>query len=174
MTAFSQVLARVPPRIIDIPVDAWADEWPDKPPAPVKAGLRLLSEQDLQSARANAAEKARAAHDDLLGQVESFNDHLMAWAVARSLCTATDVMQPYLPAAHENVFEAFTSRGIKRIWEEIEVLHIMRSPLISEATDDELVALATSVSPAALAELSSVKQGRIRRLIAFVLAETHG
>lgn len=174
MPVFSEVAARTPPRVIDLPVNAWSDDWEGKPTGPVKVGLRLLSEEDLITARATAMDLARDAHSDAVGRIEAFNDHLMAWAVARSLCRSDDVSEPYLEAAHENVQIAFTSRGIQRLWEEIEVLHIELSALVAEATDDELAQLAASVTPERLGDLSATKQARVRRLVTYLLDEIHG
>lgn len=169
MSVFSVVRERIPTRVIDISPNAFADEWAEKPSAPVKAGLRLLSEGDLHTARAQAADRAVRMHDDDEGRVAVYNDTLMAWAVASSLCHPTDTREPYLEAAFDNVFVAFTSEGIRRIWEEIEVMHLMRSPLIDEidaAGIDELVASL----PTKLAALGP-KEARVRRLLSFVLEE---
>lgn len=171
MTAFSQVLERVPPRIVNIPLDAWADDWVDKPREVVTAGLRLLSEMDLQMARASATEKAFAAHKDPVGRIESFCDHLMAWAVACALTEPGDVTQPYFGSPHENVQEAFTSKGIKFLWEELELLHVIRSPLIDEAEDDTIAELAAMLADGRVAHLPEGKQARMRRLLTHVLEE---
>jgi hypothetical protein len=174
MSVFSQILERVPPRVIEIPVDAWADDWPDKPSEPMKAGLRLLSESDLQVARASATEKAIAAQRDALGRIEAFNDHLMAWAVACALTDPNDTLRPYFDSAHENVMLALTSRGIRRIWEELEVLHIERSPLLDEAEDADVAALGELLTAGRVADLPEGKQAHLRRLLTYVLDQFAG
>lgn len=171
MSVFSRVLERVPPRIIEIPVNAWADDWADKPNEPLKAGLRLLSESDIHVARANAAEKATAAHKDSAGRIEAFNDLLMAWAVACALTDPNDTLRPYFESPHENVLLAFTSRGIRRIWEDLEVLHLEMSPLLDEAEDADVTALADMLAAGRVAELDEPKQARIRRLLTHLLDE---
>lgn len=171
MTTFSKILERVPLRVIEIPVHAWADDWQDKPGEPVRAGLRLLSESDIQVARASAADKAIAAHKDGEGRVESFNDHLMAWAVACALTDPNDSLRPYFESAHENVQAAFTTNGIRRIWEELEVLNLEYSPLVDEIEDVDVEDLTSLLADGRLSELDGAKQSRIRRLLTHVLAE---
>lgn len=171
MTAFSQVLERVPARVIELTPDMFADEWPDKPAESLKAGLRLLSESDIHTARAQAADRAVQAHDDEAGRVDSYNDTLMAWAVASALCAPDDTRVSYLDSPFENVFLAFTSEGIRRIWEELEVTHILRSPMMPELDDEAIVSMIADL-PDKLAALGP-GEGRVRRLLAYVRHELH-
>jgi hypothetical protein len=170
VSVFSRVIERVPSRVIELQPNVFADEWPDKPSEPIKAGLRLLSEGDIHTARAQAADRATQLHEDQGGRVEAYNDALMAWAVASSLCHPTDTRESFLESAFENVFLAFTSEGIRRIWEEIEVMHLLRSPLIDEIDATGLESLVADLQAGKLATLGA-KEARVRRLLSFVLEE---
>lgn len=167
MTAFSRVLERKPARIIELSPDMFADDWPEKPAEPVKAGLRLLSESDQESARAQAAQRAIEMHDDPDGRVASYNDALMSWAVASALCAAEDARISYLDSPFENVILAFTPEGIRRIWEELEITHLLRSPLREEIDLEGLEALRELLHP----DRHSAITPRMRRLLTFVLEE---
>lgn len=170
MSVFSHVLERVPSRIIDLTPDMFADDWPDKIPKTVKAGLRLLSEGDIHSARAQAADRAVQMHEGAEDRIAAYNDTLMAWAVASALCASTDTRTPFLDSPFENVFLAFTSEGIRRIWEELEVTHLMHSPLLDEIDAVGIAALVGELQSERLANLGA-KEARVRRLLSYVLEE---
>lgn len=160
---------------------AYATDYVRRPDEPVSIGLRLLSEADLQAARAGAT---KCAVDLFPGDGESdaavlaYNDALLREVVARAACDPNDARQPYFQGDEEEVREALTSDGCRAVWDELERLAIERSPLAPLADDAEIASLpAAWVRCAGM--LSVTKQRQLRRLAGFVLralydAETEG
>ena len=173
MTVFSKIVERKPPTVVMMPPDAFADTWPEKPSEPVPIGLRLLCESELQTARAEAARKAVDLHDDDEGRYEAYNDGLIAWAVAAAACDPEDVNKPFVEMPYENIPLAFTSQGLRRLWDELEVLHASRSPLTPEADDDELKMLAGLLTAESVGAIDPKQQARVRRLATFLLENIH-
>ncbi len=158
-------------RVVSVPASMFADTG-DKPAGDEQIGLRRLSEADVQQARAQAAHRALALHDDHDGQIEAFNDALMAWAVARGTCSPDDVTAPFFEMAEDTVQVRLTSEGIRYLYDEIDRLSIEGSPLQPVATPEQLTELAQwfttgerwGAVPAAVAR-------RVMRLLAHVHEE---
>jgi len=171
-SAVVQEKARKPLRVIDVNASDFADEWPEKPSDKVPVGLRLISESEMLTARAVANKRATETSGTLADQIAAFNDALMAWAVAVGTCQPEDVTAPWMAAAADNIPLALTSRGMRRIYDEIERLHTDASPLHHEASDAELDQLAARlVSRLWTRNLSEAAQKRSRRYLGFVIAE---
>jgi hypothetical protein len=163
---------KLPAHTLVIPPTSWAESWEERPTDEVAAGLRMLAEDDLQRARAHAVTKAKELHDDLDGQIAAFNDALMAFAVARSLCDPNDTTLPFIPMAEDNLTLAFTTDGIRRCWDELERVRIEVSPLTPQATDLEIQALVELLNEgAALEALPAGAKNRARKLLGFLLEE---
>lgn len=174
MTTLSKVLARKPARVVNVPTTLYADSWPLKPSYDEEPiGFRLLAEDDLQFARAQAVSRAKALHGNAptLEWIEAYNDAIMAQCVARAACQPDDATKTFLQCAEENVTLAFTSDGIKRLWEEVEITHTMVSPLVPQAEDEDLRTLARMLSEEFVQALDEKKQARVRRIIALLLEE---
>jgi predicted naringenin-chalcone synthase len=146
----------------------------------VAIGLRLLSEMDIQAARKVAAETAVRGYTNDDGQVtdhdaftEAFNDALVHEAIARAICDANDVTKPHplLPYAHDLVAYAFTSPGARFIWDALHELTTKNSPVVREATDLEVAALAACLNGASLARLSRRAERSVRKLLTAALDE---
>ncbi|WP_394847403.1 hypothetical protein LZC95_08050 [Pendulispora brunnea] len=134
--------------MIVLPPSAFADRWEAKPDAAVAVGLRLLSERDIQVAKAESSkwvDKMYSGADGVIRDVdkavESWNDCLVRWACALGTCDPNDVTKPYFPAAEDVIGDALTSEGLRRIWDALELLHLEESPVAPEATDAEILAL---------------------------------
>lgn len=139
-----------PAIVVAVEPGHFADTWPDKPAAPALVGLRLVSEADLQTARAEAAKRAWAHFpDEDLDEderVDCFNDALAAWVIARAATQPDDATKPWLDMAHDNVQLALTSGGIAFLFDQIMALHTERSPLSPEASDADLVRLTAALT----------------------------
>lgn len=157
MSTYSQSIQTIPAsETIDLPVSAWAHSWPSIPRQTVKVGLRLLSSHDYVTARAIADEKVSALHSSF--SVDSYNDALMAYAVARGTCDPHNVAESWLEAAEDNITMALTADGIRFLWDALERYRVANSPLI-EPWDGELEGLS---------KLPEAKQVTCRKLLAYV------
>lgn len=168
---FARALERKPPKLIALRPEMFVDEWPEKPTEPLQAGLRLLSEREIELGRASAAQKAVELHEDADGRVEAYNDALMSYAVACALCEPQNSRAAYFESPHENVVLALTPEAIQALWEELETLHLELSPVIDEIEDDGIGALAEALADGAVQKLPDTRQGRMRRLLTYVLEE---
>lgn len=181
MSAFASLAARKPPSFVLVPPDAFKDEWEDRPREKVAIGLRLVSHQDLQVARAQGRRRANEAFpnlDDedgreLIFWSDAFNDALIAQIISAAICDPNDVHEMWEPfkAAPEDMCRMFlTSDGLRLLYDAWERMRISVDPTQREATNEEAALL-----PALLAErgegLGRVRAMRARRLLAFVLDE---
>lgn len=181
MTAFSDAAAQLPHSFVVVPPSAFKSDWEDRPKDDLCVGLRLVSHQDIQVARAQARERAIQACPDLdIGDAidlqtftDAYNDALMAHLVSQATCDPNDVTAPWglIQAAPEDMVREFmTSDGLKLIFDKWESMRISLDPTQREASDDEVAALATVLAEHG-PSLSLVKRARVRRLLAFVLDE---
>ena len=181
MSAFSSLVGRPPPASVIIPPSAFADEWEDKPKDPVCAGLRLVSHQDLQVARAQARERANRAipdpdveeTDEVLVWSDAYNDALLSHIVAIALCDPNDSAQSWslIKAAPEDTVRAFmTSDGIRLVFDAWEKMRIASDPTQREAEDAEVETLVALLKERS-ASLGRMRSSRVRRLLAFCLDE---
>lgn len=159
-----------PAIVIAIEPGHFADTWPDKPSAPVMVGLRLVSEADYQTARAEAAKRAWAHFpDEDLDEderVDCFNDALAAWVIARATTRPDDATKSWLDMAHDNVQLALTTGGIRYVFDQITALLVERSPLSPEATDAEIGRLTEALtSGAAWSSAGGTTARHARRLL---------
>lgn len=179
MTVWSENAAGLPPGFVNIPPSAFKSDWEDKPRDIMCAGLRLISHQDLQVARAQARERAlRAVPDadasrpfDLDTFIDAHNDALLAHIVSQALCDPNDVSAPWEPfkaAPEDMVREYVTSDGLKLIYDHWERMRISLDPTRREATDEEIAGL-PALLDAKRESTSALKLARMRRLIAFIL-----
>lgn len=181
MTTMSEAAARAattPLRTVTLGPAAFADAWSDKPRGPVTIGLRFLSEQDIQAARAEAAKQAVGWYLDKNdsgcidedARADAFEDALLRWAVARGTCSPVDVRQPYFEAAEDTVRTALTSDGVRRIWDELVILHKGSGVGIEPATDNDLRLLCRIVTAGdALPGLAPGPAAEVRKLLAYCL-----
>lgn len=181
MTTFREraVVAKPEPAsVIALEPGHFADTWPDKPREAVPVGLRLVSEADYQTARAEAAKRAwEHFPDEDLDEderVDCFNDALAAWIVARGTTRPDDATKPWLDMAHDNVQLALTTGGLRFLFDQITTLMLERSPLSPEATDKDLArlveALRTGEAWAAASEGPARHARRLLRRVMDLLA----
>lgn len=167
------------PRIVVVPVSAFADTWTKKPAAPVEMGLRLVAARDIDTARAEAAREAIDWYDDGEGgcidevaRDEAYNEALMRHALARALCQPHNTQQPFFQVASETIRLALTSEGLRLLWDELVRLHrgtgVNQPPIEADEVAELAAILARSGSVDCLPESS---RGEVRRLLAHCLAE---
>ena len=167
------------PRVVIVPVSAFADTWSKKPAAPVEMGLRLVAARDIDTARAEAAREAIDWYDDGEGgcidevaRDEAYNEALMRHALARALCQPHNTKQPFFQVASETIRLALTSEGVRLLWDELVRLH--RSTGVNQAPidADEIAELSRILArPGAVDQLPSGVRGEIRRLLGFCFVQ---
>jgi hypothetical protein len=177
LTTHKSRLARQAPRRVVLSPSAFADDYETRPTADVAVGLRVISEADVQSAKAQSSRKVfdelYLSRDDKRidteKAIEAWNDHLVRFVVSRALCDVNDVTKGYFQFEDE-AGRAFTSATFGKLWDELDILTTSVDPTGHRITDLELAELAAvidvipSVTPKA-------KQLRIRRLAGELLNE---
>lgn len=138
---------RKPPRTIVLPPSAFATDWSKRPSTDAAIGLRLLSQRDLDVARREAEREAQGFYDefrqrrlDVTGETvdDVFNDAFLVQVAARATCDPNDASKPYFPFAEDVVAQALTSEALRRIWDELVILH-KGSIAARPSADDALV-----------------------------------
>ncbi len=183
MPAFSQVeqvaTARKPVHTSVVPPSAFSDAWKGRPKAPVCAGFRALSADDVRSIRNMAAEEAWKLHArelDEPNRIDAFNDAIMRLAVARGTCDPNDVEKPWSVlgiAADDNVAIALSVDGVRSLYDEVERASVIASPTRKGADDSDLLEL-FDLLEVALPRMVPDRQARIRRWLGFILDECRG
>lgn len=161
-----------PLKVIEVKPEAFATTWDKRPQITVEVGLRLVADEDLQTARAEAVKFALEMHsrddDDELNAC--FNDALLRWRIAKTCCSPEDSRRPFFDYAEDTVREALTTEGVKALAHEIELFETETSPLYQPATDDELLDLATILQDGPpWAKMGEADQRGVRRLLAAAL-----
>jgi hypothetical protein len=181
LSAFKDVVPTKPPTFLPIPPNAFDQQWSDRPTETVAAGLRLVSDQDIQVARAQARRRANEAFpklnannpSEIIAWNDAFNDALMAHIIGYALCDPNDVNEGWdvIKAAPEDIPRLYmTSDGKKLVFDAYERMRIELDPTQREASDDEAeLALALLLEHGD--KLPRVQRMRVRRLLAFVLDE---
>lgn len=160
-----------PARCVVLPSSGFADTWDKKPATDAAIGLRFLSQHDLDSARREAEKEAqgfyrefrerdKAPDDETLADV--FNDAFLANVCARGTCNPNDVTLPYFPFAEDVVRLALTPEAMRRVWDELLLLH-KGSIVARPAASDEDVQRLASALPKVTLDLE------LRRIIAYVV-----
>lgn len=173
MTDFSSLLKRSGsdgarlPKVISLPISAWVDSRSDRPTSPVDIGIRLLSEEDTQIARSSAAKIAIelvpvGGEED---RIAAFNDALMRFAAERGTCSPKNVEDGFFPLGELEIRQRLTPEGVRRIWQEIEALHLACNPSLDEIDDEGLAHLFALLDRERLSALPRAESARVRRLL---------
>lgn len=159
---------RKPPKVVELPLSAWADGREDKPAAPIPIGLRLPSEDDVQRARDEASKAIEefASRGDTDDRVSAYNDALVRELVASSACQAADVTKPFFEMASLDVRRRLTPDGVKRLYQEIEALRTGCDPAMPELDPEGLAHLTAMLDRDVWKDhLPYEEAKRIRRLL---------
>lgn len=183
MSSFSAIETRKPPSFVVVPPNAFADEWSDRPSEKVAIGLRLIPQEDIDAARAQAAERANSMHKDvdlLEGDrfnaqlwLDAYEDALMTWIVARAMCDPNDALsswEPFRSAPEDMTRQYLTSSGVTFIFDAWEAMRISADPVHPEISVDETSEL-VELLKTHLPHAGRIQAARARRLLAFVHRE---
>lgn len=150
---------------------AFADDYKERPGDDSCIGLRLLSEQDIVFARGEAA-KLAVSIEEPEARLETYNDALMRYLVARAACDPNNATEPFFPD-EDIAFRALSVEGTKALYDAYERLTIETSPVQPEATAEDLLGVA-ELAVKALPMLPPERASRVRRLLGFCILEMTG
>lgn len=161
------------PRVVTLPPQCFADDWPNKPSEPMQCGLKLISEGDIEQARIAALEWAQLTiKESVEDRIDSYNDAIMRMILARATCMPNNVMEPFFALPEENFREALTVDAVKLLWHEYDILKTESCNYIDEADEDDLAELSLLLmDDEAWAKLAPAKYKRLRRFAKHVLEE---
>ncbi len=175
MSAFTAAgLAEAPKaqRVVTLALSAWVPTYRDKPEGDAQVGLRIPSQAELESARAEAAAKAWRLHpnaEDADDRLDARNGVLMALVVARGTCQPDDLHAPYFAAMADDLVPcAWTPGTIEMLFERIDLLLIEESPIAPALDDDGVAVLAEALRiGSAWAGVDTATAQRARRLLRY-------
>jgi hypothetical protein len=174
--AFEAEAAKAPLDRIILPTSAFNMAWSGAPSAPVCIGITLLSETDMERAQAAAAAEAWQMFprpEDAESRINSLQDILLRWIVARGTCDPNDVSRPcelWAEAPDDLIGIALTVEGARALYVAIEKLQIATSPMMTMATDEDIAGF-SEAAKLGMQSLPEWRAARIRRLITFCLDE---
>jgi hypothetical protein len=158
---------RPAPRVLLLVASDWADSREDKPLEPVKIGIRLISEQDTQIARSEAAKVAVelmpvGTEDD---RIDAYNGALIRFGAEHGTCNPLNVEEPHFAMGELEIRERLTPEGIRKIWHAIEALHAGSNPSVGEIDDEGMAHLFALHHNGALDRLEKADAALVRRLL---------
>lgn len=165
---------RRPDHVVTLPPSAFAETYADRPREPFPVGIRRISEGELGEARAEGQKKADRKHPSLAAGDpiwnDAYNQALMHHAIAAGTCMPDDVDQPRWEMAYDTVPLVLAPAGAARLFDEIEMLQIIDSPLSLETTPAEEAQLSELLLSGGLfAEVPAGDARWMRRMLRAVL-----
>jgi hypothetical protein len=144
----------------------WASSYKERPVCPMKIGLRFLSDSDITYAKAIAKDIAERRPEDE-------KRSLVLGAVSAAICDLNNasLSHEHFQQPDEDLPRMLRGETIQAIYDEIERLIIVNSPLYEEATDEEIVCLVDMIDLDAIDSLDDPKASRVRRYLRFILDE---
>jgi hypothetical protein len=176
-SAFAAIKAAAPKRAeytVEVDPSLWVEGRPNRPTAPVKLGLRIVSEADVARARSVAEAFVKQQHREAAFQelwIECYDSHLMAAILFEAVVHHDNVEKRWF-LRDAQVAMDLTTKGIQFLWDHYEIYQITTSKIAPEATDVELVELADSLLAGNLFEgLDLERARRVRRLLKAAMTE---
>ncbi len=182
MSTFSQLAKEViePPMTITVPKNVWAHTWEERPKTDLLAGMRLISDAEVQAGQHLARKFATDLHpgDTMRDRelwVMAYEDALIRHVAARSLCDPHNVDEPFraIAPAPEDIMASkdyVQPDGVRFLFDAYERLRIELDPTQPLLEDGQLMDLVDAFD-LHIDELSPTKAGRIRRLLSYCLSE---
>lgn len=175
MTTFSASRAstRQASRIVTMEPAMFAETWGSRPVDAVQIGLRLVSEGDVERARATAVQRAiQDIAEPGPERNDAYNDVVIREVLARAVCQPEDARAPFFDLPSEAMQSAFTVDAVKLLWHEYDLLRIESCTYLREADDDDLVDLSSLLlDESAWSQLSVAQAKRLRRIAYHLLVQ---
>ena len=173
----AQAAPKAPPTVFVLKAEHWASSYEDRPLCDMPIGLRMLSDEELDSCR-DEAEKAAAKKidDGAESYTREHNAVLIRTAIARAICMPDNAAKAheFFPCPDEQLHFALRKETIVTLFDLVERTQLENSPVCIPADDDDVLELVTKLSAGALDTLEAddpVRAERIRRLFTFILTE---
>lgn len=164
---------RLPPKVITLKPSDWADQRTDKPIEPILIGIKLISEQDTDIARSEAAKvaveliPAGGSEDD---RTVAYNCALMRFAAQAGVCSPTDIDAPFFMLGETEIRERLTPEGVRKIFNAIDALHVASNPSNGEIDAEGTAELFALLHAGAIDQLDSAAAGQVKRLLEYCRA----
>jgi hypothetical protein len=169
---------RKPSKIVVLPPSAFADDWKEKPADEVAVGLRFVSGEDYDMAANAALERAEAwatngGRRDDAHFVKVYNDQLIYGIVCRAATDPNDISEPWFQKPVEDtVRQALTEQGARRLWDELNLLHVGSGVAMPVAGDSEVKRLAAILARGtAMSASTAAQQIEARKFVAYLLEQ---
>lgn len=183
MSAFDSALEQQtggeipPPKVVKLPLSAWSSTYDGRPECDVRVGLRLPGQEDSDAIEAEALKSLREnleQGDD--AAMKAYQESKLTNLVAACICSPEDVTAAHelFPMPNALLQVALTKQGLRRLFDEIELLQIETSPAFGEASDEQVAVLVELLTGGGLTKLDSsdsIRAHRSRRYCAFLLEE---
>lgn len=178
-SAFAKKIAEAPPKpplIIVLKPEHFAQDYPERPTSDIAAGVRILSEHELQEIAGEAGKEARLFHPDAETSGDgpfslAYDDAIVRLAVGRCLTNPNDSRDPYFAAADEMVGLAFPPKTIRFVWDSLEKVTLSNSPVALPATNEEIADVIELITEGYVEKLSPSSELRMRKLMSFMREE---
>lgn len=161
-----------PPKVIKLPLSAWNPTFTGRPECDIPVGLRLPGSEDAETIEAEAVRSMREAMaDGEEAALRAYNESKLVSLVALCITDPNDVTAPHELFETPNALLkiALTPQGLRRLFDEIELLQVETSPIFHEASDDDVSVIAELLGDGALTRLQDqVKASRARRYLTLV------
>lgn len=181
MPTFAAALqsARKPPKHVTLPAASFhTDWWGDRPEQDACLGLCFVSDDDVQVARGIAVQHAQeivAREGKLLDAKafdEAYNDSLITTLVARATHDPNDASKPYFAIPEMTIRRALIPEAIRRLWDELTLLHVGSGVAMPTAGDDEVRLLGSIlVRGVALASAPPAVALEVRKMATYLLEQ---
>lgn len=177
MSKYSEIVPnRKPLRVVIVPTSAWCAEYRKRPTAPVAVGIRLLSDDDIQMIRREAAGATVRMYTGDDGQpvdeaamTEAYNDALIRWVVGRSVCDPNNTDTSFFESEEETAGQALTSDGLRFLFDHYDALRTECSPHMAAIADADVAEIVRRLGD--LSKLKTSRALRARKLLQSVLED---
>jgi hypothetical protein len=178
VAAVAEQMTRGAPSVFALKAEHWASSYAERPLVAMRVGLRMLSDEELESCRRDADKATEEAYKaDQSSNLDRIHRRkLMRSAVSRALCDVDNASSPHehFPCPDEQLDIALREETIVTLFDVVERTQIENSPVFVPASDDDIAELIGVLADGALTDMEAAdvqRSDRIRRLMAFVLTE---
>lgn len=168
----------LPPRVVPVPPSAFADDWHGRPDSEVAIGLCFVSAEDIDAAMNTALERAESwatneGRRDEAHFNKVYNEQLIYGIVGRAAVNPNDCTRRWFPApCEDSIRRAMTPDGARRLWDELQLLHVGSGVQMPMASDDDIRRLAAILARGiAIGAATSAKATEARKFAWYLLEQ---